>query len=128
MQYDLEERTKKFAVAVIRVVKKIKMNYLNENIIRQLLRCATSVAANYREANAASSKKDFRNKIFISRKEIQETELWIELLAETNPEAKTVLQKLWKEAHELTLIFNKISTSLKNGEISKFKNCLKIRN
>ncbi len=114
MKHDLEERTKKFAVAVIRVVRKIKMNYLNENIIRQLLRCATSVAANYREANAANSKKDFRNKIFISRKEIQETELWIELLAETNPEAKTALQKLWKEAHELTLIFNKISTTLKN--------------
>lgn len=114
MKYDLEERTKEFSISVIRVVKKIKITYLNENIIRQLLRCAASVAANYREANAASSKKDFRNKIFICRKEIQESELWIELLGKTNPEIKVDLEKLWKEAHELVLIFNKISASLRN--------------
>ncbi|MFH1375697.1 MAG: four helix bundle protein [Patescibacteria group bacterium] len=114
MKYDLEEKTKKFAILIVRVLSKVKVTHLNDNIIKQLLRCSTSVTANYREANAASSRKDFRNKIFICRKEIQESKLWIELLEETNPEIKNSLLKLWSEAHELTLIFNKISTSLKN--------------
>ena len=113
MQYDLEERTKKFSIEVIRTIKKIKICYLNENIIKQLLRSATSVAANYCEANGASSKKDFRNKIFLCRKEIQETKLWTDLLLETNSEIKEDIQKLIQEALELTLIFNKISSSLK---------------
>lgn len=114
MKYDLEERTKKFGKDVIRFLMKIKKHKLNDNIISQLARSATSVGANYREANGASSKKDFKNKIFICRKEIQETEYWIEMLGESNPEEKEKLKEFWKEAHELTLIFNKISFSLKN--------------
>ncbi|MFH1546004.1 MAG: four helix bundle protein [Patescibacteria group bacterium] len=112
--YDLAERTKKFSTEVIRVLKKIKFDQLNQNIIFQLLKSATSIGANYREANGASSKKDFKNKIAICRKEAQETEYWIELLAETNSENKNNLQKIWKEAHELTLIFGKIFSTLKN--------------
>ena len=79
-------------------------------------RSVTSVAANYCEANNASSKKDFKNKIFICKKEIQETKYWMELLARTNLEHKDELRKLWKETHELTLIFNKIIFSLKKKE------------
>ena len=114
MEYNLEERTKTFSKKIISFLMKIKKHRLNENLILQLVRSATSVGANYREANGASSKKDFKNKIFICRKEIQETKYWIELLVESNFEEKEELKKLWKEAHELTLIFNKISTSLKN--------------
>jgi four helix bundle protein len=114
MNYDLEERTKKFSKEIIIFLVKIKKSKINENIISQLIKSATSVGANYCEANGASSKKDFSNKIFICRKEIQETKYWIELLAKASPEEKDNLKKPWKEAHELTLIFNKISTSLKN--------------
>jgi four helix bundle protein len=113
MEYDLEKRTKDFAKDIIRCLLKVKSNEINRNIISQLSRSATSVGANYCEANGASSKKDFRNKIFICRKEIQETKYWIELLAEANPGEKSTFKSLWKEAHELTLIFNKISNSLK---------------
>jgi len=113
MQYDLEDRTKKFSKEIIEFLSEIKQNNINQNIISQLIRSATSVGANYCEANGASSRKDFKNKIFICRKEIQETKYWIELLAEII-ENKEKLRKLWKEAHELTLIFNKISSSLKN--------------
>ena len=81
-------------------------------MIDQLLRSATSVGANYREANGASSKKDFKNKISLCRKEIQETEYWLELLAESNPKEREEIKRLWSEAHELTLIFNKIWSSL----------------
>lgn len=118
MKYDLEARTREFSKKLIRLVKLLVINDINRNVISQLLRSSTSVGANYCEANAASSKKDFRNKIFICRKEIQETKYWIELLAEIEPDYKNNLRIIWKEAHELTLIFNKICTSL-NSEIIK---------
>lgn len=114
MQYDLENRTRKFSKSIILTLSQIKENNINKNIINQLLRSATSVGANYCEANGASSKNDFKNKIFICRKEIQETKYWIEMLAQTNDDIKASLRILWKEAHELTLIFNKISSSLRN--------------
>jgi|SRR3989344_3642854 len=113
MTYDLEKRTKIFAKNVINCCRQIKINILNSNIISQLLRSATSVGANYHEANGASSKNDFRNKIHICKKEIKETGYWIELLIETDPHNKQLLDKIEKETHELTLIFNKISFSLK---------------
>ena len=112
MNYDLEERTRNFSKEIIRFLNRIKKSKLNENIISQLIRSATSVGANYCEANAAVSKKDFKNKIFICRKEIQETKYWLELLAESNQEEKEKIRKVWKEAHELTLIFSKISGTL----------------
>jgi len=118
MKYDLEERTRKFSKETIRFLVRVRRSKINESIISQLVRSATSVGANYCGANGASSKKDFNNKIFICRKEIQETKYWLEMLAESNPEEKESLKTLWKEAHELMLIFNKISTTLKNA-----KNC-----
>lgn len=114
MIYDLEDRTKLFSKNIIELLRKIKKDEINRSLISQLIRSATSIGANYREANNASSRKDFRNKIFICKKEIQETKYWIEIIAETNPEAKEELRKLWKETHEFTLIFNKISRSLKD--------------
>jgi four helix bundle protein len=119
MIYDLEKRTREFSKEIIKFFVKINKNKLNENIISQLIRSATSVGANYCEANGASSRKDFKNKIFICRKEIQETEYWIELLATASPEEKEVLKNLWQEAHALTLIFNKISSTLTNGKSEK---------
>jgi len=116
MIYDLEPRTKQLSRDVLDLLIKITGNDINRNIILQLSRSVTSVAANYCEANNASSKKDFKNKIFICKKEIQETKYWMELLARTNLEHKDELRKLWKETHELTLIFNKIIFSLKKKE------------
>ena len=114
MQYDLEDRTRKFSKEVIGLLMRLNHNIINESIIKQLIRSASSVGANYCEANGAASRKDFKNKIYICRKEIQETKYWIELMAQTNKEEVRDLRKLWQEAHELTLIFNKIGSSLKN--------------
>ena len=72
-KYDLEERTEKFGEEVIDVCKSLRANLISEPIIKQLVRSATSIGANYSEANGASSKKDFRNKIAICKKESQET-------------------------------------------------------
>ena len=115
MEFNLEGRTKKLSKDLLVFIKKVKINDLNKNIILQLLRSGTSVGANYCEAINASSKKDFINKIYICRKEIQETRYWVELLATIEEEFIENLRLLWKESHELTLIFNKISKSAKNN-------------
>lgn len=114
MDYDLEGRTNRFAKDIICFIKTTKENNLNRNIISQLIRSATSVGANYCEANGSSSKKDFRNKIYICKKEVQETKHWLRMLATCTLEKKSEIRKLWKEAQELTLIFSKIISSLKN--------------
>lgn len=64
------------------------------------------------EANGASSKTDFRNKIYICKKESQETKHWLRMLVSCFPEAKNTLEKLWNESQELTMIFQKITNSL----------------
>lgn len=112
MEYDLEERTVNFSKDVISLVKTIKINRINRSIIGQLVRSATSIGANYCEANGASSKKDFRNKIYICKKESKETKYWLQLLAETELDKKDKIRKLWKEAQELTMIFSKIVTTI----------------
>ena len=109
--YDLEERTAKFGEAVIKFCLPHKQDTVIKPIISQLIRSATSIGANYMEANGASSKKDFANKIFICKKEAQETKHWLRMIAVCLPEQREVIRNFWKEAQELTLIFNKISSS-----------------
>ncbi len=115
--FDLEERTAKFGEKVIDLCKNLEKNIIDKVLINQLVRSATSVGANYMEANSASSGKDFRNKIYICKKEIQETKHWLRMLAHSiNNNDKTKI--LWNEAEELTLIFGRIISTLdgKNSE------------
>ncbi len=116
-QFDLEERTAKFGESVIELSKSIEANHINKPLINQLIRSATSVGANYMEANGASSKKDFKNKIHICKKEAQETKHWLRMLAIAEPSFKETLRKIWQENQELTLIFGKIISSLKNSKL-----------
>ena len=108
MKYDLEERTAKFGENIIDFAKTLPKNIITVSIIVQLVKSGTSIGANYCEAIGASSKKDFRNKIFICKKESQETKHWLRMISKAVPESKEKTIKLWKEAQELTLIFNKI--------------------
>jgi four helix bundle protein len=112
--YDLEERTAKFGENIIEFCKSIKQDAITKPIIIQLVRSGTSIGANYMEANSASSKKDFKNKIYICKKESQETKHWLRMIAKCTPERKENIRKLWKECQELTLIFGKIVSKLKN--------------
>ena len=112
-KYDLEERTAIFGEDVIKFCRAIQQDAITKPVISQLVRSATSIGANYMEANSASSKKDFRNKIFICKKETQETKHWLRMLAQCLPESKDEMRKLWQEAQELTLIFQKITSSLR---------------
>jgi len=113
IKYDLEERTAKFGEEIIKLCKSIKQDVITKPLLNQLIRSGTSIGANYMEANGASSKKDFKNKIHICKKEIQETKHWLRMIALAVPVKKDVCRKLWQEAQELTLIFGKIVSSLK---------------
>lgn len=110
-KYDLEERTALFAERVIELCKKAPKNVVLTPIIGQLVRAGTSIGVNYCEANGASSKKDFKNKIFICKKEAKETKYWLRLLAKSADELKDDCRGLWQEAQELTLIFSKIAVN-----------------
>lgn len=121
--YDLEERTAIFAENVILLCKGIVENTITRPIISQLIRAATSIGANYLETNGASSKKDFANKIYIYKKESQESRHWLRMLATCYPDKKNTIAKLWKEAHELSMIFHKISKSTRADLFLNFKLC-----
>ncbi len=110
-KYDLEDRTLKFSEDIIASVKKIPKDIVSVPIIKQLIRSATSIGANYREANGASSKKDFINRIHFCKKEAKETMYWLQLLAGSAEEQsnKELCRILWRESQELTFIFSKIA-------------------
>lgn len=110
--YDLEDRTLRFSKEVIKYCSGIKYSPITSPMISQLIRSATSIGANYCEANNASSKKDFRNKIYICKKECQETKYWLTLLEQCDPSKKDIINSLRQECHELTLIFQKIISSM----------------
>ncbi|MFH0892561.1 MAG: four helix bundle protein [Candidatus Falkowbacteria bacterium] len=109
--YNLEERLAIFAEKVIKLMKKIPQNAINSRMISQIVASAGSAGANYSEANEAESKKDFTHKSSITKKELKETKHWLRLLACANPELKEKFRELWRENHELLLIFSKIIAS-----------------
>jgi len=77
----LEERTAKFGEAITTFAKTIRKNPVNVPLISQLVRSGTSVGANYCEADDAESKRDFRHKIALCRKEARETKHWLRMIA-----------------------------------------------
>src|SRR5438874_2390531 len=80
-QFDLEERTARFGEAVIAFAKLIAINAITEPIVRQLVKSATSIGANYCEADDAGSKKEFRYRISVCKRESRETKYWLRMVA-----------------------------------------------
>jgi epoxyqueuosine reductase len=109
--FDLEERTGRFGEVIIEFVKTLERNEINRPLIGQLIEAGTSIGANYMEADGAESKKDFRHKIAICKKEAKETKHWVRMIRKANPQKAVECHKLWQEAHELTLIFSSIILS-----------------
>lgn len=107
--YDLQERTAKFGETIISFLKTLPLGPITTPLISQLVRAATSIGANYMEADGATSKKDFMNKIGICKKEAKETTHWLRMIAIAIPNKKLECRNYWKEAHELALIFSAIS-------------------
>jgi four helix bundle protein len=107
-EYDLEERTARFGEEIIEFVKTLPRDPINDPLIRQVIRSGTSIGANYMEADGAESKKDFRHKIALCKKESKETKHWLRMIAKANPNRRDDCKVLWKEVQELTLIFSSI--------------------
>ena len=112
-KYDLEERTTRFGEKIIDLCKKAPKNVVTIPIVDQLLRAGTSIGANYCEANGASSKRDFRNKIFTCKKESKESKYWLRMLTRAVESLQDDCNSLWQEAQEFTLIFSKIAKNTK---------------
>lgn len=106
--FDLEERTLKFAKNVMALCRKLVRNDINRQLVTQLIRAATSIGANYREANDSLGKKDFAHRVRIARKETKETIYWLELLLDNNPQHKEEIDFLLKESIELRNILSAI--------------------
>ena len=111
-EYNLEEKLEKFGENIIELVKKSPKNIATIPILNQIIRSGTSVGANYMEANGASSKRDFKNKIHICKKEIMETKHWLRMLAKADSEIKEKCRELWQEAHGYAKMFSKIIGTL----------------
>ena len=112
-KWDLEERTAKFGENVILFCKKVPRNPITIPLITQLVKAGTSVGANYCEADDAESKKDFRHKIGIVKKESRESKHFIRMIVVAVPKLKEDGKPLWQEAKELNLIFNSIYKKVK---------------
>lgn len=107
-QYDLEERTFAFAKWVIAFVRNLPKTIANVEVMKQLVKAAGSVGANYIEANEAVSKNDFKYRIKVCRKESKESRYWLRLLELRDAEQEEERQALVQEATELMKIFGSI--------------------
>ncbi|HEX9958319.1 MAG TPA: four helix bundle protein [Fibrella sp.] len=111
----LKKRTKLFALMVIDLVGQIPENTAGRAIRNQLIRCGTSVGANYRAACRAKSTADFISKIDNVEEEADESCYWIELTAEAALLPRETVAPVWREANELTAIFTQISKTSKDS-------------
>lgn len=112
-KYDLLERTAVFGEQVIEFVRTVRKDEISRPLISQLIRSSTSIGANYCEADAGESKKDFRHKLAICRKEAKETMHWLRMIARAETNKQPVCRELWKECQELVFIFSAIISKTK---------------
>ena len=110
---ELEQRTLAFAVAVVRFVSLLPRNDVSSVLGRQLLRSATSVGANYREANRAESRDDFIHKTALAQKEAAETEYWLELCRQASVGSAAAIPALADESRQLLAILTTINRKAK---------------
>ncbi len=93
--FDLEERTARFGEDVIGFVRTVSITPVTEPLIQQLVKPATSVGANYCEADDAGSKKEFRYRISLCKRESRETKHWLRMMAKAVPDKKNEARRLW---------------------------------
>lgn len=116
----LRDRTKEFALRVIRVYSALPRDTASQVIGKQMLRSGTSVAANFREASRARSDAEFISKLGIVEQELDETALWFELLVESKMMNQSKLDSLMKESDELLrIIVAAVKSTKKNRAASR---------
>ena len=106
--YNLSERTLNFSKNIIQLCKKLPKNNINNPIVSQIVRSATSIGANYCEANDSLGKKDFIMRLRIARKEAKETSYWLEIILKLDRELKLEIEKSIKECIEIRNILSSI--------------------
>jgi four helix bundle protein len=112
---NLKQRTKLFALRIIKMVENLPETKTSRTLGNQILRSGTSVAANYRAGCLAKSKRDFINKLKIVEEEADETIFWLELIEESGIFPSNKLLSIKTEAHEiLAIIVASIKTARKN--------------
>jgi len=105
---DLEKRTRKFTVQIIRLSMRLPKTPEGMVIRNQLTKSGSSIGANYREANRSRSKADFRNKIKICESEASETQYWLEVIVETEWLTRDEIKSEYNECSELLALFSAI--------------------
>ena len=113
---ELIQRTKLFALRIIKLVGAIPKDPAGRAIGSQLIRCGTSVAANYRAACRGRSKAEFIAKLGVVEEEADESCFWLELIIESSLMNKALIESLLTEANELTAIFAKSRISAKANQ------------
>ena len=111
MKHQLEDRTVTFSVNVVQTLGKYSDQPTLRPLVIQIIRSATSIGANYAEANNGSSRADFKNKLYISKKEAAETVYWLRVLKKLLPQED--LSYLFNEATALYLILQKATNTMK---------------
>ncbi|SDP58758.1 four helix bundle protein [Mucilaginibacter sp. OK268] len=113
---ELKRRTQKFAIDVIKFIESLPRKRSLDVLSNQLIRCATSIGANYRSACRGKSTADFINKIIIVEEEADESIYWLELMEESELVNSVDITILKKEANELTAIFTAIGKTAKEKQ------------
>jgi four helix bundle protein len=119
--FDLEERLIGFAVRIIQLSESLPKSRVGNHIAGQLIRCGTSPAPNYAEAQAAESRSDFIHKMKICLKELRESRVWLKMIVKAKLIIPaTLMDQLINETDQLISIFVKsIKTAIKNRERKK---------
>jgi four helix bundle protein len=112
---ELRTRTKSFALRVVKVYRSLPRTADAQVMGKQLLRCGTSVAANYRASCRARSRAEFAARIGVVVEEADETGFWLEMLADAGIVSMALLKELLQEAKELTAIFTATQQSVRKG-------------
>ncbi len=110
----LEQRTRNFAVRIIKLASQLPNNRIADVLRNQLVKSGTSVGANYREANRAISRADFKHRISICEKEASETQYWLEVIVDAELLAAAQVQPELKECSELLAIFTSVGKSARS--------------
>jgi four helix bundle protein len=118
--FDLEERLIDFAVRIIRTAESLPQTKVGNHVSGQLIRCGTSPAPNYGEAQSAESRADFIHKMKVSLKELRETRVWLLIIVKANLiKPASDLEPLIEENNELISIFvTSIKTAQKRKKIA----------
>lgn len=113
---ELEKRTREFAVRIIRLSRELPHTPEGSVLRNQITKSGTSIGANYREANRARSKADFRNKIAICEGEASETQYWLEVIRDMRWISWEHLKPEYEECCELLAIFTSIGMKKRSND------------